>query len=141
MEFITQYHYIAAISIVRIFLGFLFFFQGYDAVFNIGIGKVIATYKEGFSSKGVPSVLTTLAALFTSYTELICGALLILGLFEIPALYLLGLNLIVAAIGFGMNNPLWDMRHAFPRLLLLLILLIVPIEWHKWSLDFVFFKL
>lgn len=140
MELITQYQYEAAACIARIFLGFLFFFQGYDALFNIGIKKVISTYKYGFNSKGVPGILTTLAALFTTYTEFICGFLLIFGLFEIPALYLLGINLVVAALGFGLNNPLWDMRHVFPRLILLLFLLIIPLEWHNWSLDYLFFK-
>jgi hypothetical protein len=65
--------------------------------------------------------------------------LLLLGLFEYAALYLLGINLLVAAAGFGIVTPLWDMRHAFPRLALLLLLLLVPQTWHCWTLDHLFF--
>jgi uncharacterized membrane protein YphA (DoxX/SURF4 family) len=135
MELIDQYHHLAAVAIARVFLGFLFLFQGFDAVVRIGLKKSIATYQEGFSRKGIPKALTVLAAVFTSYTELIGGFLLVFGLFTIPALYLLGLNLLVAAIGFGIGNPLWDTRNVFPRLLLLLFLLLVPIGWHAWSID------
>ena len=134
------YHYALAITIARVFLGFLFLFQGYDAIVKIGMKNVIAIYHERFAKKGIPRSLTSMAALFTSYTELICGALLILGLFEISVLYLLGLNLIIAGIGFGMNEPLWDTRHVFPRLALLLLLLMTPPEWHNFSLDHLFFQ-
>jgi len=141
MEFLSQYHQIAGLTLTRVFLGFLFIFQGYDAIFRIGMSKVTATYQAGFGPKGVPHFFTAIAAWFTSCTELICGFLLLIGLFEYTALYLLGLNLIIAAAGFGMNNPLWDTRHVFPRLLLLLVLLFAPFEWHAWSFDHLFFNL
>lgn len=140
MEILTQYHQLAAITLARIFLGFLFLFQGYDAVFHIGIKKVTDTYHENFKLKGIPRAITTLSAWYTSYTELICGFLLVLGLFEFASLYLLGINLIIAAIGFGMNVPLWDTRNVYPRLLLILILLLTPIHWHHWSLDHFIFN-
>lgn len=140
MEVIEQYQYISAIMIARVFLGFLFLFQGYDAIVNIGMKTVINTYQERFVNKGIPRLLTSFVGLYTSYTELICGGLLIFGLFEFPALYLLGINLIIAGIGFGMNQPLWDTRNVFPRLTLLLLLLMTPPEWHSLSLDQLFFK-
>jgi uncharacterized membrane protein YphA (DoxX/SURF4 family) len=139
MDMLTPYHAIAGVTIARVFLGFLFLFQGYDAVFNIGLKKAITTYQEGFEFQGIPRLLTALAALFTSYTALLCGILLIFGLFEIVALYLLGLNLVIAGIGFGIRVPLWDTRHVYPRLILLLFLLLVPLEWHSWSIDHLFF--
>ena len=139
MEFINQYHYIAGVAVARIFLGFLFLFQGYDAIFKIGLKQAIDTYQERFDSKGVPKPVTFLAAVFTSFSAFICGGLLVLGLFEVIALYLLGINLIVTAIGFGMNEPLWDTRNAFPRMVLLLLLLLTPLEWHSLSLDRLFF--
>jgi len=140
MELLTNYQHEAVTLIVRVFLGFLFFFQGYDAIVKIGMRQVINTYADTFSRKGIPNFFTRFAAFFTAYTELIGGALLILGLFEIPALYLLGMNLVIAAIGFGINQPLWDLRHVFPRLILLMFLLVIPMEWHNWSLDALFFK-
>jgi putative oxidoreductase len=140
METLTQYHQLAAITLARIFLGLLFLFQGYDAVFHIGIQKVTNTYHESFKLKGIPRIITLLSAWYTTYTELICGFLLILGLFEFASLYLLGINLLIAAIGFGMNAPLWDTRNVYPRLLLILILLMTPIHWHQWALDYLIFK-
>ena len=140
MEIINQYHGVAAVFIARVFLGCLFFFQGYDAVFNVKIKNVIATFEAGFENKGIPKFLTAVASWFTCYTELIGGALLILGLFEYGALYLLGLNLIVAAIGFGINTPMWDTKYVPPRLLLILILLFVPQSWSVLSLDHLIFK-
>lgn len=140
MELFEQYHTVSAITIARVFLGFLFLFQGYDAIVNIGMKTVINTYQERFVNKGIPRLLTSVAAVFTSYTELIFGTLLIFGLFEFPALYLLGVNLIIAGIGFGMNEPLWDTRNVFPRLALLLFLVMTPPEWHGFSLDHLFFR-
>lgn len=140
MEIINQYHYTVASLIARVFLGCLFFFQGYDAVFKVKIKNVIGTFEDAFSQKGIPKFLTVLAAWFTSCTELIGGILLIVGLFEYPALYLLGLNLIVAAIGFGINTPVWDTRHVFPRLALIIFLLVVPQSWNSASLDLLLFK-
>ena len=140
MQLFEQYHYVIGITIARVFLGFLFFFQGYDAIVRIGLGKVIDIYHEKFILKGIPRSLTALAAVFTSYTELICGALLVTGLFEPIALYLLGINLIIAGIGFGMNEPLWDTRNVFLRLVLLLLLLLTPPEWHTLSFQQLFFN-
>ncbi len=140
METLVEYHEIAAVTIARVFLGFLFFFQGYDSIFKIGLTKVQDTFRYGFSSKPVPRFIVDFATWYTSLSELIGGVLLILGLFEPIALYLLGINLIIAGIGFGMNNPLWDLRNVFPRLVLLLMLLLTPLQWNIWSLDHLIFK-
>lgn len=140
METITQYHHVMAALIARVFLGCLFFFQGYDAIFNVRIRNVIDTYQAGFSKKGIPVFLTVCAAWFTSCTALVGGALLITGLFQYPALYLLGLNLVVAAIGFGINTPMWDPRHVLPRLILILFLLAIPQSWNVAAFDTLFIK-
>ena len=135
METITQYHEVAAVFIARVFLGLLFFFQGYDAVFNVKVHNVIEAYENSFANKGIPRFLTVCGSWFTSYVELIGGFLLIIGLFEYPVLYLLGIDLIIASIGFGITKPMWDLRYVFPRLALLLFLIVVPITWDLWSLD------
>jgi uncharacterized membrane protein YphA (DoxX/SURF4 family) len=136
MEIITQYHQIAAVFIARVFLGCLFFFQGFDAVFKVKIRNVIQTYQTTFYNKGLPKFLTVFAAWFTSCSALVAGALLILGLFEYCALYLLGINLIITAIGFGINTAMWDTRFVFPRLIVLVFLLLVPETWNMWSLGY-----
>ena len=140
MSYFSEYQFLAAALLARAFLGFLFLFQGIDAVFGIGVPNVISTYKGMFTNRKVPSFLIVLASWFTSYTELIGGILLVLGLFEYVALYLVALNLLVAAIGFGLNTPVWDTRFVLPRLILILFLLCIPHEWHQWSLDHLMFK-
>jgi putative oxidoreductase len=140
MDSIIQYHDVAAVFIARVFLGLLFFFQGFDAVFNIKVRNVIEAYENSFANKGIPRFITVLGSWFTSYVELIGGFLLVFGLFEYCALYLLGLNLIIASIAFGITSPIWDMRFVFPRLVLLLFLLLMPYTFHSWSLDTILFK-
>jgi putative oxidoreductase len=135
VETLSQSHYLFAALLARVFLGCLFFFQGYDAVFKVRIRNVIDTFEADFSRKGIPRFLTVFAAWFTSCTELVGGGLLIIGLFEYLALYLLGINLIIAAIGFGINTPVWNTRHVFPRLVLILFLLVIPQSWDTISLD------
>lgn len=135
METIIQFHESAAVFIARVFLGSLFFFQGYDAVFKVKVNTIISTYERIFSNKGIPVFLIKTGTWFTSYTELIAGLLLILGLFEYCALYLLGLNVIIASIAFSITQPMWDMRFVFPRLSLLVFLLVVPASWDVWSID------
>lgn len=138
MQIISQHHELAAALIARVFLGFLFLFQGYDAVFNVKIKNVVATYQNIFATRGIPKLLTWGGSYFTSYVELFGGLLLILGLFQPVVLCLLSINLIIASIAFGITTPMWDMRFVFPRLVLVIFLLIIPESWNAWSLDTLF---
>lgn len=140
LETLSLYHHEGAALIARLFLGSLFLFQGYDAVFRVKVRNVIGTFEPVFSRNGIPRILTVSAAWYTSCTALVCGALLVAGLLKYPALYLLGANLVVASIGFGIDRPMWDTRHALPRLALLLLLLIIPADWDKLSLDHLLFN-
>ena len=140
MDCISQHHETIAVFIARVFLGLLFFFQGFDSIFNVKIKNVIETYQNSFANKGIPKFFTIWGVLFTSYTELVCGFFLMLGLFEYCSLYLLGINLIIASFAFSINTPMWDMRYVFPRLIILLFLLLVPYSWNTLSLDYLLFK-
>ncbi len=140
MQSIFQYHETAAVLIARIFLGCLFLFQGYDAMFKVKVENIIATYKSSFQRKGIPSFIITSGAWFTSLVELLGGLLLIVGFYKYAVLYLLGLDLILASIAFGIGNAMWDMRYVFPRLALLLFLLIAPVGWDTYTLDNLLFK-
>lgn len=137
MSFSIHVREMDAAFIARIFLGLLFFLQGYDKVFRIGVKQVIRTVGESLSAKGVPSVFSSLGAYFTSYIELICGALLIIGFVKYYCLYLLGFDLLFAAFAFGIVEPVWDMKHIFPRLVLLLFLMVIPSQWDVISVDYV----
>lgn len=135
--FSIHIHEIDAVFIVRVFLGLLFFLQGYDKVFCIGVKQVIETVHTPLSAKGVPVFFSTLGTYFTSYIELVCGAFLIIGFAKYYCLYLLGFDLLFAAIAFGIVEPVWDMKHIFPRLSLLIFLLVIPSSWDVISVDYI----
>jgi len=125
-----------AVLVVRVFLGLLFFCQGYDKIFRIKIKNVIENIHAPFSQHGVPEVFSIVGAYFTSYIELICGAMLIIGFCTYWSLYLLGFDLLFVALAFSIVEPMWDMKHIFPRLALLVFLLIIPSQWDVISVDY-----
>jgi uncharacterized membrane protein YphA (DoxX/SURF4 family) len=135
MNFSIPLREIDVAFIARVFLGFLFFLQGYDKVFRLGVKQVIRTVHEPLAAKGIPEFISTIGSYFTSYVELIFGALLIVGFAKYVCLYFLGVDLIFAAIVFGIVEPVWDMKHIFPRLVLLIFLLVIPSQWDVISID------
>src|SRR6185437_659695 len=52
-----------AILIVRVFLGILFFLQGYDKVFRIGVKRVVETIHAPLSDKGIAVFFSAIGAL------------------------------------------------------------------------------
>jgi putative oxidoreductase len=123
------------VFILRVILGILFFFQGYDKIFRVKISGVIEFFHLEMQRHKVPSVVLIFAAYFTSMVEFVGGGLLILGIFKSWAYYLLGLDLILVCGAFSMMKPMWDMNMVFPRLVILAILLYLPASWDLFSLD------
>jgi putative oxidoreductase len=122
--------------LTRIFLGILFVFQGYDKVFRIKPSGVVKMFEYPFRQTGLPVWILYTGVYVTSVIELSCGLLLIIGLFKYYALYLLGIDLLLVSFGLGLINPMWDVKHAWPRLLLLILLLLLPSSWDTFSLDY-----
>lgn len=137
------HHQIAAVLIARVFLGILFFVQGYDAVFRIKLKGVVEAISPALESKGFPRFLIVFGAWYTSLIQLIAGLFLIIGFVKYYALYLLGLDIIIASVAFSISTPVWDMKFVFPRLVILLFLLMVPSQWDVFSVDYIWslFKL
>jgi uncharacterized membrane protein YphA (DoxX/SURF4 family) len=131
----NEEHYKIAILIARVFLGVLFFMQGYDKVFGIGLKNITESFKKELGNSILPGPIITLSAYYTSFIELIGGFFLILGFMKYYTLYALGLDLILVAVAMGMIEPLWKMDFVFPRLALILFLLVVPAEWDTFCLD------
>jgi putative oxidoreductase len=128
-------NYEIALTIARVFLGVLFFLQGYDKVFRIGLQKVAQAFETELAHANLPSFIIIPAAYFTSYTELLGGFFLIAGFAKYYALYALGIDLVMVAVAMGLINPLWKMDFVFPRLALLLFLLCMPPAAEFFSLD------
>ena len=135
-----NYNEIAVAFILRVFLGSLFLLQGYDKVFKIKVKGVFQTFEEAMRSKNMPSFILMLSAIYTSYVELFGGLLLVVGLFKSFALYFLGIDLVLVALAFGILNPMWDMQFVFPRLVILIALLLIPPSWDVISFDYLLIK-
>jgi len=128
-------HESVLVLLIRVILGILFFFQGYDKLFKVKIPGVIEFFEEEMKGKNVPRFVLTSSAYFTSYVEFFCGGLVILGLFKTTALYLLGVDLVLVCGAFSMLKPMWDMQLLFPRLILLAASLFFPANWDVISFD------
>ena len=114
--------------IARLFLGILFFTQGYDKVFNVKISGVVANFLADAEHLHIHKPMVTLFTYLTSFVELIGGFLLIIGLYINYTLVMLGFDLVLVCFAFSMVRPMWDMQYVFPRLLLVIILLFMP-DW------------
>lgn len=124
----------AALLFIRLLLGIIFFMQGYGKVINIGVEEIYNSFFASYESTFLPVWLLKFTAYFTSFSELLAGGLLILGLFRNFALYLLATVLLVVSFGHGIFAPIWDLQHVIFRVLLLVPLLLLPEEWDEWQL-------
>ena len=124
-----------AILFIRALLGIIFLMQGYGKIFVITIPKVYDMFFKIFEPTFLPKSLIWLTLYYTSYAELLCGLLLIIGLLRRYAMYLLCIDLLVVSFGHGLIEPVWDLQHVIPRAILLIMLLLLPQEWDRWSAD------
>jgi len=125
-----------ATTMIRLILGLIFLMQGYGKVFNYGVENLYQMdFFHGTYKDLLPDWLTRGTAYFTSYTELVGGFLLTIGLFRDYALYALGLVLVIVTFGHGLAEPIWDLSHVMYRTILLLALLYLPRAWDRWSVD------
>lgn len=130
--------YIAEL-LIRLFAGIVFMFQGYDKLFRIKIPGVIDAFKVESENARIPGPLLSGLAYYTSYVEFFGGLALVLGFFTTYALYALSLDLLFVTIAFSYLEPMWDMKHVFPRLVLVVVLLLLPESIRQISID-CFFK-
>ena len=129
----------AALLFARALLGIIFLMQGYGKIFTYTVPKVYGMFFKDFEKTCLPKWLIWGTVYYTSYVELICGFLLIVGLFRKYALPLLGIDLLVVSFGHGLLEPIWDLQHVIPRAVLLIFILVAPGDWDRWSLDGVVF--
>jgi len=125
----------AALIILRTLIGLIFFMQGYGKVFNFGIENLHHSFFVQYESTFLPKWLIWFTVYYTSFTELICGLLLTLGMFKQISLYFLGSVLIIISFGHGLLEPVWDLQHLFFRAAMLIALLLLPESWDKYKLD------
>ena len=125
---------------IRVLTGIIFIMQGYGKVFTIGVTKVYELFFKIYETTVLPKWLVLSTAYYTSYVELICGFLLIMGLFRNYALYFLAVDLLIVSFGHGLMEPIWDLSHVLSRAILLASLFLLPAQWDKWNADSVINK-
>jgi uncharacterized membrane protein YphA (DoxX/SURF4 family) len=124
-----------ATLMVRVVLGILFFAQGYDKIFRIGINAVVDAASTDDMHRILGKGLLKASVLLSSWVELLAGALLIVGFQKDVALIALSADMIVAGIIFTLIKPMWDMQFYFPRLAMLVFMAIIPPGWDIWGID------
>lgn len=132
--------YQVAELLLRLFCGIIFLFQGYDKLFRVKISGVVNTFQNNAERNNVPRFLLSTVAFYTSVVEFMGGLMLILGLFTNIAILALMSDLVLVSIAFSILEPVWDMRHVFPRFILLTILLVIPANWNLFGLDYLINK-
>jgi uncharacterized membrane protein YphA (DoxX/SURF4 family) len=138
MEFLLDYKTDIAFLVARLILGILFFMQGYDKIFRLGLKRTEEGIEAAMRMAKLPVSLIKLITIISSVTELTGGIMLITGFLIYPALIFLAIDLLIVVFAMSLREPLWNMRDVWPRLVLLLALLLLPPAFDRFSLDHLF---
>ena len=125
-----------AALIARLVLGLIFFMAGVFKVFTLTpIGHAQRWFLP-YSDTFLPTWSLWAVGLTIPFVELIAGFLLLLGLWVRPSLLALGAVLVVVTFGHLLKEPLYPFHeHVFPRLALVLFLLVMPATDDRLSID------
>ena len=125
------------VLIARLILGLMFFQGALWRVFGIGpVGHARRFFVDPFQETFLPERSLWAAGTAVPFLELIGGALVLVGLWRVPALLALGGVLVIVTFGHLVLEPIYSFSgHVFPRLVLVVFLLVVPAAWDRHSLD------
>ena len=121
--------------LIRVFTGIIFLFQGYDKLFSVKLKQVVDTFDDEAEKKHIPKTLVIISSYYSSIVEFTGGLFLLLGIFKPIVLTLLGIDLLMVAVAFSSLEAMWDMKHVFPRFVLVSIMMILPPHWEFFSLS------
>jgi putative oxidoreductase len=131
----NEYKLQIAELLIRAFAGILFLFQGYDKLFRIKMPGVIDVFAADADQYHIPRPILSLVAYYTSVVEFFGGFFLLAGFCTTYTLYALGIDLLLVSLAFSYMTPIWDMKHVFPRLVLVATLLLLPESYNYFSVD------
>ena len=125
-----------ALCVARAVLGLIFLMAGVYKVFTLGpIGHVqrfFLPYQDTF----LPTWSLWAVGFVVPFVELCAGALVLVGWLRTGAYWALGSVLVVVTFGHLLHEPLYAFHeHVIPRSALLLLLLLMPPEADRFSLD------
>ena len=125
-----------AIFFARAVVGLIFFMAGVWKVFALGPAAHVRRYFLPFQDTFLPTWSLWAVGFAIPFVELIAGALVIIGLQTRPALISLGIVLVIVTFGHLLHEPLYALHeHVIPRLALVLLVLLLPREWDRYSID------
>jgi thiosulfate dehydrogenase (quinone) large subunit len=125
-----------AIFFARAVVGLIFFMAGVWKVFELGPAPHVRRYFLPFQDTFLPTWSLWAVGFTIPFVELMAGVLVILGLLTRPALISLGFVLVIVTFGHLLHAPLYAFHeHVIPRLALVLLVLLLPREWDRYSID------
>jgi uncharacterized membrane protein YphA (DoxX/SURF4 family) len=125
-----------AIFFARAVVGLIFFMAGVWKVFTLGPAGHVRRYFLPFQDTFLPTWSLWAVGFTIPFVELIAGGLVIIGLLTRPALISLGCVLVIVTFGHLLHQPLYALHeHVIPRLALVLLVLLLPREWDRFSID------
>jgi uncharacterized membrane protein YphA (DoxX/SURF4 family) len=118
---------------LRVMFGSVTMFVAYHKIF---ISSLAEQYKwfTGLEAYFPPPFLVGVNY-YCAYVELICGFLILIGLFRDISLYLVLSVLVIVAFGHSLDRYVWDMAQVSFRTAMLLPLLLLPASWDIIRLD------
>lgn len=118
-------------------LGLLFFMTGWFKVFTLGpAGHAQQFFVQDYAESWIPLWLLWSLGVAIPFVELAGGALLLVGFQVRRALIMLGFLLLTVTYGHLLRQPFFDITvFILPRAILLVLLLLIPAESDRWSID------
>jgi len=125
-----------ALSCARAVLGLIFLMAGVYKVFSLTPTGHVQRFFLPFQDTFLPLWSLWAVGFTIPFVELTAGALVLVGLRRTLGYGLLGGVLVVVTFGHLLHNPLYPFHeHVIPRLALLLLLLLMPPDADRFSLD------
>lgn len=126
----------SALFLARAVLGLIFLMAGVYKVFSLGpvghVQRFFLPYQDTF----LPTWSLWAVGFVIPFVELGAGGLVLIGWFRTEAYWALGSVLVVVTFGHLLLEPLYAFHeHVIPRLALLLLLLLMPPQADRFSID------
>lgn len=121
----------------RLVLGLMFFQGALWRVFGIGPAEHARRFfVDPYGDSFLPEWALWVAGVGVPFAELVGGGLVVIGLWRLQGLVLIGSVLVLVTFGHLVAEPLFSISgHIFPRLSLVILLLLLPDEWDRFSVD------
>lgn len=126
----------SALCLARAVLGLIFFMAGAYKVLALGPVAHVQRFFLPYQDTFLPTWSLWAVGFAIPFVELGAGALVFLGWLRTGAYWALGAVLVLVTFGHLLHEPLYAFHeHVIPRLALLLLLLLMPPEADRFSLD------